>query len=464
MEQSTASASGPHGSFQNASAIFRRAVAAADPQLMVRKALSRSGSTLSVRNGSGHASYDLDAYGRILVVSIGKAAGAMAVELESILEDRISDGLISTKSAPVHSFKRLKVLEAGHPEPDEVSCRAARDVLDLARTADERTLVITLLSGGGSALFCAPFASPSGEYGVTLAEKQAVTKALLASGVTIHGINCVRKHLSSVKGGRLAEAFSRAACLNLIVSDVVGDHLDVIASGPTVPDPTTFDDALAIVRKYGLEGKLPPAAISLLKAGSAGAIPETPKPGNPCFTNVRNMLIGTNHEALLGAERKAIELGYNTLLLTSQLAGEAREVALVLLGIGKDIRARGRPLARPACVILGGETTVTIRGRGKGGRNQETALAFLAALARAHDAGDGLSLLAASTDGIDGPTDAAGAFSSREMLERARACGLDPDEYLRENDSYTFFDGIGGLLRTGTTNTNVSDIQILIVE
>lgn len=431
---------------------------------MMRKALSRSGSTLLVKGRTETIAYDLDAYGRVLVVGVGKAAGAMASELEQLLGDRISGGVISTKAMPPRPLQRLRVLTGGHPEPNEVSCRAARDVLELARTVDGRTLVITLISGGGSALLCAPFSSASGEYGVTLAEKQAVTKALLASGVAIHGINCVRKHLSSIKGGRLAEAFSPATCLNLVVSDVVGDHLDVIASGPTVPDPTTFDEALSIVQKHDLETRLPPAAMSLLRAGAAGRIPETPKPGDPCFQTVRNVLIGTNYEALLGAERKAIELGYHALLLTTQLAGEAREVAQVLLGIGKDILSKGRPLERPACVIIGGETTVTVRGRGRGGRNQETALAFLASLAHAPETCDGLALLAASTDGIDGPTDAAGAFSSREMLARARAAGLDADDYLRENDSYTFFDKIDGLLRTGTTNTNVSDIQILIVK
>jgi len=290
-----------------------------------------------------------------------------------------------------------------------------------------------------------------------------VTRALLACGATIHEMNCVRKHLSRIKGGRLARAYQPATSLNLILSDVVGDDLDAIASGPTVPDRTTFRDALDVLGRYGVSGRIPAAALGALEAGAAGAHEETPKPGDPAFAHVKNVLVGTNAQALVAAEARARTLGYQTMVLTSRLTGEAREAALALLGIAEDVAVSGFPLRPPACLIAGGETTVTVRGGGKGGRNQELALAFLAAEERRSPVPRPVVLLAASTDGNDGPTEAAGAFASPEIAARARALELDPAVALAENDSYRFHERAGSLLVTGPTNTNVSDVAVLLV-
>jgi hydroxypyruvate reductase len=323
-----------------------------------------------------------------------------------------------------------------------------------------RDLVIVLVSGGGSSILCAP------AQGLSLEDKIATTRLLLASGATINEVNCVRKHLSAVKGGRLAAAMAPASVLTLVLSDVVGDELDAIASGPTVPDPTSFADALAIAGRYGLLERLPPPVVTRLRVGAAGgrgAPSDTPKPGSPAFEHVRTLLVGTNRLALTAAEGEAKRRGYGTLVLSSRITGESREVALVYLGIGKDIAASGFPLAAPACVIAGGETTVTLRGRGKGGRNQEMALAFIAALGRSPEHGERIVFLSGGTDGNDGPTDAAGAIVDLSTFENARVAGIDPDTALASNDSYSFFSSAGGLVKTGPTNTNVCDIQVLLV-
>jgi hydroxypyruvate reductase len=457
-----------HGSVESdlvgshAEAIFRAALARVDPAVMVRSALriepgtSASG-TLVVHTELEEARYDLGSFDRILVVGFGKAGASMARGLEEVMGGRLSGGVVAVKEGHLERLTRIRLVEASHPVPDERSVQAASEILGLARDADERTLVVVLISGGGSALLCAP------AEGLSLADKTATTKLLLASGATIQEVNCIRKHLSAVKGGALASAFAPATVLSLILSDVIGDDLDAIASGPTVPDPTTWTDALAVARRRGIEASLPRAVIERLHRGLAGELPDTPKPGDAVFARTRNILIGTNRLALMAAEAKARELGYSTLALTSRLTGEAREAALAILGIGKDIAASGFPVARPACLLVGGETTVTLKGTGKGGRNQEMALAFLAALARSPKDAEDLLFLAASTDGSDGPTDAAGAFASAAILTRARDAGFDPEVYLADNDSYSFFDRIGGLLRTGPTNTNVCDIQVLLV-
>jgi len=460
------------GAERDAEAIFRAGLARVDPAAMIRQALAVEGSgrgeELVVRTELEEARYRLDEFDRILVAGFGKAGASMASGLEAALGDRVSGGLVALRKGSLEGRAagprsgRIRLVEASHPVPDSSSVAAATGILELARGPggrglDPRTLVVVLISGGGSALLCAP--AP----GLGLEDKAATTKLLLASGATIQELNCVRKHLSAVKGGRLAAAFAPATVLALILSDVVGDELDAIASGPTVPDPTTWADALAVVRRHGLEASLPPSVASLLGRGAAGELPDTPKPGDEAFARVRNVLVGTNRLALAAAEAKARELGYSTLALSSRLTGEAREAALMFLGVGKDIASSGFPLARPACLLAGGETTVTLRGQGKGGRNQEMALAFLAAMARSPAWAGDLVFLAASTDGSDGPTDAAGAFASARLLERARAAGLDPEAYLADNDSYRFFDRVDGLLRTGPTGTNVCDLQILLV-
>ena len=472
----------------DAEAIFRAALDRVEPARMVRRALSleegQGGASLVARTGLEEASYRLADFDRITCLAFGKAAAPMARGLEEALAALeaggpgpartaaaradarpkapapawpvFAGGVAAAKKGHGGSLAKVRLVEAGHPVPDESSVAAARALLEAGSGLTERDLVVVLVSGGGSAILCAP------AEGLSLADKAETTRLLLASGATIQEANCVRKHLSAVKGGRLAAALAPASVLALVLSDVVGDDLDAIASGPTVPDPTSFADALAVARRRGIVDRLPPPVRARLEAGAAGRIPDTPKPGDPAFARTRTLLVGTNRLALMAAEEKARELGYATLALSSRVTGEAREAALFYLGIGKDLAASGFPLKRPACLLAGGETTVTLRGKGRGGRNQEMALAFLAALGRAPKDSGGLLFLAASTDGNDGPTDAAGAFASLGLLEAAREAGLDPEAYLAENDSYAFYERLGGLLKTGPTNTNVCDLQLIL--
>jgi hydroxypyruvate reductase len=358
------------------------------------------------------------------------------------------------------------LIEAGHPVPDEQGVLGAEAVEALARRADEKTLVVNLISGGGSAILPAPFrgSGASGPLALSLEDKRAATRVLLGCGATIQEFNCIRKHISALKGGRLAELLHPARSLNLILSDVVGDRLDTIASGLTVADETTFAQALAIVEKYGIGEKLPAAVVDLLRRGAAGEFPETPKPGDPVFAAVSNVLLGTNYTALGAAAAKADQLGYAPVVLSSRVVGEAREVARVLAAIALDASSKGLMAQKPACLLCGGETTVTLTGEGQGGRNQELALSFLQEIGAAEaTAAECLCFLSAATDGNDGPTDAAGAFASADMLGRARKQHLSIPGYLARNDSYHFFEAIGGLLKTGPTNTNVCDLQICLI-
>ena len=316
-----------------------------------------------------------------------------------------------------------------------------------------RELVICLISGGGSAL------SPAPVEGIALAEKQEVTRQLLACGATIHEINALRKHISQIKGGQLARLASPATLITLVLSDVVGDSLDVIASGPTVPDTSTFTDCLEILRKYRLFDTVPMAIRRHLEAGVSGAIPETPKPGDAVFSRTQTVIIGRNLQALEAASRQATALGYRPLILSSAIEGETREVARVHAGIAKEVLASGHPITAPACILSGGETTVTLRGQGKGGRNQEFALAL------ALDINDipGIAALSGGTDGTDGPTDAAGAVVDWTTCTRAEQHGLHPREALEHNDAYPFFERLGDLLITGPTQTNVMDVRIILI-
>ena len=439
--------------FAHLAAIFRAGLDRAHPALMISSHLLLEGERLAIPQAG--LAFDLGDFDRIVLIGAGKASARMALAVERMLGERVSGGIVAVKSGHTERLERCEVLEAGHPVPDSSSVRAAAAVARAARAADERTLVIGLYSGGGSAILCSP-------DGLDLEDKQATTRALLSSGATIHELNCVRKHLSGIKGGRLARLLHPATSVNLILSDVVGDDLGVIASGPTSPDESTFAAALEVLRHHGIGDRVPASAIATLEAGAAGRIPESPKAGDPAFDRCHNVLIGSNRASALAAAEKARELGYRTLVLTSRLEGEAREMARLFLALARDCRATGLPLQAPACIIAGGETTVRVRGTGKGGRNQELALAYLAGLESAAQ-DQGAYLLSASTDGSDGPTDAAGAFASLEVLEEARRRGLDPRAYLENNDSYTFFDRVGRLLRTGPTNTNVCDLQVLVV-
>lgn len=424
---------------------------------MLMEHVRLEGGRLSVAFEGERYEADLGSYRNIVVLGAGKASARMARAMEDILGERIAGGVVSVKYGHGEALQRIEVIEAGHPVPDANGERAAHRIARAAEAAGADTLIITLVSGGGSALL------PYPADGITLADKQAVTNLLLASGACIQEVNCVRKHISTIKGGRLLRLMAPARSLNFILSDVPGRRLDTIASGLTTPDATTFAEALGVIDKYHLRDRIPASVRTVLETGAAGGLEETPKPDDPAADLATNILIGDNQAAVIAAREKARALGYNAVALTSSLTGEAREVAKALYGIVRDIRDSGLLAARPACVIAGGETTVTLRGKGKGGRNQELALAFLAEMAQDERRGAGLHFLSASTDGTDGPTDAAGAFASARVLEQADAAGLSIAASLTANDSYNFFDAIGQLLRTGPTMTNVCDLQIAII-
>lgn len=429
--------------------ILEAAIRAADPAAAIRRHVSRQGDRLLADGWS----FDLSRGGRVLVVGGGKAGAPMARAVEEWVGDRGAGGVIVVKYGHGGPTARVRILEAGHPIPDDAGVAGARAVLHLAEEAGEGDLVIALISGGGSALV--PLPAP----GITLSEKQALTHDLLACGATIREMNTVRKHLSAIKGGQLARAAAPATVLSLILSDIVGDPLDAIASGPTVPDGTTFVDALGILDRYGLREKVAPSIIRHLEAGRRGAIAETPKPEDSLFGRVTSLVVGNNLQALEAAAEAAAGLGFRPWILSSSIEGETREIAKMHAAIAREVIATGHPVAPPCCLISGGETTVTLRGGGKGGRNQE----FVLAAALALEGLRGVVVLSAGTDGTDGPTDAAGAVADGDTAARARAAGLDPARSLAENDSYPFFGALGDLVLTGPTGTNVMDVRLLLI-
>jgi len=434
---------------KDALAIFRAGLKAVDPAAALKKHVRRSRNQLTV----GAKSYSLANFDEISVIGFGKASAAMAGPVEEMLADRLRSGIINVKYGHALPLRRITVNEAGHPVPDRAGLRGTRQIMELLGRTGEKDLVFVLISGGGSALLPAP--AP----GLTLEDKKRTTQRLLESGAAIQEINAVRKHLSAVKGGRLARLVYPSTLISLILSDVIGDSLESIASGPTVPDSTTFADCLGILGKFGLIREIPAAVLNHLNRGAQGQVEETPKVGDPVFVRTQNLIIGSNKQALLAAKEKAEALGYNSLLLSSFVEGETREVAGMHAALAKEILASGHPVRRPACLISGGETTVTICGRGLGGRNQEFTLAAAIAI-------DGLTdavILSGGTDGTDGPTDAAGAIADGTTVSRARTSGIEPERYLRENDSYHFFQPLGDLLITGPTFTNVMDLRLVLV-
>lgn len=447
----------------DAKKIFLKGVERVDSRILLDYALSLEGERLFVRHAEGSFEYRLSDYRHLIVAGMGKASAVLAKGLEGILGDRIEDGFIVTKALAGIECSRVRLYEGGHPVPDERSAAAGAKMLALAEkvrsyeASGERALVIVLISGGGSALLSAP------TEGISLEDKAVTTKLLLGSGATIQELNAVRKHLSAVKGGRLAEAFAPASILSLILSDVIGDDLDAIASGPTVPDSATWESAQRVLVDRAVWDKVPPSVRAVFLEGLAGTRPDTPKAGSSAFRATKTVLVGNNMIALRSAEAEARKLGYNTLLLTSRLVGEAREMAKLFVALAGDIAQYGLPQGRPACILAGGETTVTLKGKGMGGRNQEMALAVLAALDSSRPGHREMLFLSAGTDGNDGPTDAAGAFASAALMEKAAAQELDPRDYLAMNDSYHFFSKVDGLLKTGSTGTNVCDMQILIL-
>ena len=422
-----------------ARAVFDAALRAADVQPLVRRAL---------------ADAPLPEDARVRVVGAGKASGAMAAAAEQALGDRIVDGLVVVKDGYRADTHRVRLVEAGHPVPDARGEAAAHEIRAIADSATVDDVLLVLVSGGGSALTPAP-APP-----ITLADKQAMTRLMLAAGATINELNTVRKHCSLLKGGQLARAAAPAPVRALLLSDVIGDPLDVIGSGPTAPDASRYADALAILERFDLRSRAPKSIVERLEHGQRGEIPETPKPDDPVFRHVTNTVIGNNRLVVGAAADEAVRLGYGPHVLTRSLEGEAREVAAQLVALAREIREGRGPVAAPACVIAAGETTVTVRGRGRGGRCQEFALA--AALEM--DGADGLVALAAGTDGTDGPTDAAGGIVDGQTAGRARALGLDPRARLDDNDANSLLAAVGDLVVTGPTNTNLLDLYLLLVE
>ncbi|MGW8266209.1 MAG: glycerate kinase type-2 family protein [Longimicrobiales bacterium] len=434
---------------RHAEDIFQAGLKAADAGEAVAHQLSVEGGRLLV----GGEPYSLGGRGRIRVVGMGKASAAMAGPLEEALGDRLDSGLLLVKYGHGLPLRRIRVLEAGHPIPDERGEKGTIALLRLLDGGEPDDLVFCLISGGGSAL------SPAPAPGITLEEKGAVTRLLLGSGATIHQVNTIRKHLSRIKGGRLAQRAHPARIVSLILSDVVGDDLATIASGPTVPDVGTFRDCLRILEEREIRNRAPLSVLAYLESGARGEVPETPKPGDPTLATVRNLIVGSNRMALEAAGKRAKDLGYETLLLSGLEEGEAKEVALAHVALARRILEGREGVSRPACILTGGETTVTIQGPGKGGRNQEFALAAAVELAGT----DEVVVLSAGTDGTDGPTDAAGAVADNTSVARGRAAGMDARAFLDRNDSYHFFRPLGDLLKTGPTFTNVMDLRIVLV-
>jgi glycerate 2-kinase len=423
---------------QSARAIFDAALAAGDVRPLARRAL------LAVTPPET---------GRLIVVGAGKASGAMAAAVEEAWGDRVTEGLVAVKDGYLAPTRRIRLVQAGHPVPDERGAAAAQEIRALAEAATADDLVLVLISGGGSAL------TPSPTPPITLADKQAVTRLLLAAGATINQLNCVRKHCSLLKGGQLARAAAPARVHALLLSDVIGDPLDVIGSGPTAPDDSTFAEAHAILERLGVKDRAPRSVIERLEAGMAGQIPETPKAADLLFARVTNVVIGNNQLVVDAAKHKAAELGFAVHVLTRSFEGEAREAAKRFVELGRSIRAGKGAVAAPGCLIAGGETTVTVHGKGSGGRCQEFALAAALEIQGLED----IVILAAGTDGTDGLTAAAGALADGGSCRHARERGYDPVARLDDNDSNPVFTALGDLVVTGPTNTNLLDLYLLLV-
>ncbi|HEV7590223.1 MAG TPA: DUF4147 domain-containing protein [Longimicrobium sp.] len=433
---------------EDARRILAAAVAAADAHAAVLRALKVEGDALVIAD---EERIPLSSIDRVWVIGAGKAAGGMALAAREVLGDRIAGGTITTKDGYVADVAGIEVWEAAHPVPDARGLAGAADALACARRAGAGDLVLCLLSGGASALW------PSPPTGVTLTDLGALTGRLLRAGATIRELNTVRKHLSRIAGGWLARAAHPARVVTLAVSDVVGSALDVIASGPTVPDPTTFADALDVIERYEVTGA--PTALACLRSGAAGHAPETPKPGDPAFERTTAHVIAANADALRGAAGEAERLGWRTEIVADDLEGEARAVAGQIATYALE---RQRALGGedpPLALLLGGETTVTVRGSGTGGRNQELALALAIEL----EGREGIVAASLGTDGTDGPTDAAGGMVDGETVWRGAARGLDARAFLDRNDAHPFLRGTGDLLVTGPTGTNVCDVVLILV-
>ncbi|MBN1882196.1 MAG: glycerate kinase [Deltaproteobacteria bacterium] len=426
--------------FDHVREMFSAAVSAVEPKAAVLRVLEDP--TLFPGGTDG-----------VYIAALGKAALPMVEAARERLGDRIRRAVAVTKGGHGRDVEGISIIEAGHPIPNEKSVLGAREILDLCRAAGEGDLVLVLVSGGGSALVTAPV------DGITLDDIRRVNELLVESGADIYQINTVRKHLSRIKGGRLAKAAFPARVLTLVLSDVVGDDLSTIASGPTAPDPTTFADALTILETYRLKEKVPRSVLDHLEAGRRGEREETPTVDDPVFRRVTHVIVGGASTALSAAQQCAANLGYSPLVLSSMFEGDTGELARFHAAVAREVKRYNRPAAPPVCLISGGETTVHVTGSGRGGRNTHFALEF----AKGIDGVEGVAGLFAGSDGTDGPTDAAGAFVSGDTISRARQKNLDAKAYIINSDSYTFFQALGDLFITGPTRTNVMDIRLVCI-
>ncbi len=432
---------------ENALEIFNKAIKAANPRRCITENVKLKDRTLLINKKE----YDLDQFKSIYVISVGKASVQMAMGIEGILRDKITGGIvISNKKG--HKLSKLQFYSSSHPIPNEKSLNAADKILQILNKAKENDLVIFLISGGGSALIAKPY------QGLSLQDLKKTTEALLRSGVDKYGLNIVRKHISQIKGGGLLEKALPATIINLVLSNVVGDRLDAIASGPSVPDTTSFEDSCRVIEALNVEHRIPPSVLLHLENGRRGNIVETVKKDSFDTNNIQTFIVGNNMNSLISCENKARQFGYNTFILTSQISGESREVAKVVAGIAFDIERFNMPVKKPACLIFGGETYVNLKGTGKGGRNTELALSFSMEIMNHNIVG-----LFCDTDGIDGPINAAGAICDGNSRIRARELGISAREHLTQNNSYEFFKKLGDLIITGVTGTNVMDIGIVLI-
>ncbi len=436
-----------------AEAIWRAALTAVDPWRLVHENVSREGDVVRIKGEE----FDLAARDRIFLISFGKAAAAMGEALAEILDDRLTSGLVVVPGPIDNKAPKLEYIEASHPVPDARSVEAARRALEFAGRAGEKDLVFVCISGGGSSLLTLP------AEGITLEKKRRLTDDLLRAGANIDELNIVRKHLSAVKGGRLAKAAYPATVVTLAISDVVGDDLGTIASGPTHWDASTFAAARQILECYGLWDSATAMVQARFEEGVRGDIEETLKEGDPVFARVHAFIVGDNMTALRAAKHEAEKSGFETVFLSSSDSGEARKTAANYAAFLAEMACSAVSLPRPLCCLAGGELTVTVKGKGRGGRNTEFVLASLIEMGKIEAKGFDWLILSLGTDGIDGPTDAAGAWAAASTSGRARALGLEPAAYLDDNDSYYFFKQTGNLIVTGPTGTNVMDLRVFLL-
>jgi glycerate-2-kinase len=433
---------------QSARLIWEAALEAADPATCVRNVVQIEDGALVI------AGKRFPLLGKLIVIGTGKPSARMAQAVEEVIDGYVTAGLIVTRYGHALPLERIRLVEAGHPLPDAAGMRAVADIRELLTNLQEEDIVLCLISGGGSALWPAP------AEGVTLEQKQEVTQLLLRAGATIRELNGVRKHLSAVKGGQLAGWAAPARVISLIMSDVIGDPVDFIASGPTAPDTTSFSDALATIQKYEID--VPEPVLKRFQDGARGRIPETPKPGDTLFKRVENHIIGNNRLLVDAAVEKATELKFNTLILATEVEGEAKDIGRFFAAIARETGRSGNPIVPPACILAAGETTVTVRGHGLGGRNQEMALAWAIAMA-SRPSSQPSCFASVASDGTDGATTAAGGVVDPFSCARGVEMGLIPLHYLRTNDSSNFLKATGDLIVTGPTQTNLMDLQILLV-